>query len=138
MNMNINLNKHLGNLIRSKRKYCGYSTQELADKIGISAGSINNIENAKTDTFNLKLLNDLSNALDTDLYLALSQNTQNKNYSFNNPQPTEDISNKHDELIYKLTSLINSNTNKINIAILLDKLINEINYFYTLTKPSDF
>ena len=136
--MNINLNKHLGNLIRSKRKYCGYSTQELADKISISAGSINNIENAKTDTFNLKLLNDLSNALDTDLYLALSQNTQNKNYSFNNPQPTEDISNKHDELLYKLTSLINSNTNKINISILLDKLINEINYFYTLTKPSDF
>lgn len=136
--MNINLNKHLGNLIRSKRKYCGYSTQELADKIGISAGSINNIENAKTDTFNLKLLNDLSNALDTDLYLALSQNTQNKNYSFNNLQPTEDISNKHDELLYKLTSLINSNTNKINIAILLDKLINEINYFYTLTNPSDF
>lgn len=136
--MNINLNKHLGNLIRSKRKYCGYSTQELADKIGISAGSINNIENAKTDTFNLKLLNDLSNALDTDLYLALSQNTQNKNYSFNNLQPTEDISNKHDELLYKLTILINSNTNKINIAILLDKLINEINYFYTLTNPSDF
>lgn len=136
--MNINLNKHLGNLIRSKRKYCGYSTQELADKIGISAGSINNIENAKTDTFNLQLLNDLSNALDIDLYLALSQNTQNKNYSFNNPQPTEDISNKHDELLYKLTNLINSNTNKINISILLDKLINEINYFYTLTKPSDF
>lgn len=136
--MNINLNKHLGNLIRSKRKYCGYSTQELADKIGISAGSINNIENAKTDTFNLKLLNDLSNALDTDLYLALSKNTQSKNYSFNNLNPTEDISNKHDELLYKLTRLINSNTNKINIAILLDKLINEINYFYTLTKPSDF
>lgn len=136
--MNINLNKHLGNLIRSKRKYCGYSTQELADKIGISAGSINNIENAKTDTFNLKLLNDLSNALDIDLYLALSKNTQNKNYSFNNLNPTEDISNKHDELLYKLTRLINSNTNKINMAILLDKLINEINYFYTLTKPSDF
>ena len=131
--MNINLNKHLGNLIRSKRKYCGYSTQELADKIGISAGSINNIENAKTDTFNLKLLNDLSNALDTDLYLALSKNTQSKNYSFNNLNPTEDISNKHDELLYKLTSLINSNTNKINMAILLDKLINEINYFYILT-----
>lgn len=136
--MNINLNKHLGNLIRSKRKDCRYSTQELADKLGVSAGLINNIEHAKTDTFNLKLLNDLSNALDIDLYLALSQNTRNKNYSFNNPQPTEDISNKHNELLYKLTSLINSNTNKINIAILLDKLINEINYFYTLTNPSDF
>ena len=132
--MNINLNKHLGNLIRSKRKYCGYSTQELADKIGISAGSINNIENAKTDTFNLKLLNDLSNVLDIDLYKALSKNTKNKNHLFNNLHPTEDISNKHDELLYKLTSLINSNTNKINIAILLDKLINEINYFYILTK----
>lgn len=136
--MNINLNKHLGNLIRSKRKYCGYSTQELADKIGISAGSINNIENAKTDTFNLKLLNDLSTALDIDLYRVLSQNTQNKNYSFNNLNATEDISNKHDELLYKLTNLINSNTNKINIAILLDKLINEINYFYILTKSWDF
>lgn len=136
--MNINLNKHLGNLIRSKRKYCGYSTQELADKIGVSAGSINNIENAKTDTFNLNLLNNLSTALDIDLYLALSQNTQNKDYSFNNPQTTENISNKHDELLYKLTSLINSNTNKINIANLLDKLINEINYFYILTKSSDF
>ena len=136
--MDIKLNKNLGDLIRYKRKDCGYSTQELADKIGISAGSINNIENAKTDTFNLNLLNDLSNALDTDLYLALSQNTQNKNYSFNNLQPTEDISNKHDELLYKLTSLINSNTNKINIAILLDKLIDEINYFYTLINPSDF
>jgi len=136
--MDINLNKNLGDLIRYKRKNCGYSTQELADKIGISAGSINNIENAKTDTFNLKLLNDLSNALDIDLYLALSKNTQNKNYSFNNLNPTEDISNKHDELLCKLTRLINSNTNKINMAILLDKLINEINYFYTLTKPSDF
>ena len=29
-------------------------------------------------------------------------------------------------------------SNKLNIAILLDKLINEINYFYTLTNPSDF
>ena len=133
-----NLSKKLGELIKYKRKDCRYSTQELADKLGVSAGLINNIEHAKTDTFNLKLLNDLSNALDIDLYLALSQNTRNKNYSFNNPQPTEDISNKHNELLYKLTSLINSNTNKINIAILLDKLINEINYFYTLTKPSDF
>lgn len=133
-----NLSKKLGELIKYKRKDCRYSTQELADKLGVSAGLINNIEHAKTDTFNLKLLNDLSNALDIDLYLALSQNTRNKNYSFNNPQPTEDISNKHNELLYKLTSLINSNTNKINIAILLDKLINEINYFYTLTNPSDF
>ena len=133
-----NLSKKLGELIKYKRKNCRYSTQELADKLGVSAGLINNIEHAKTDTFNLKLLNDLSNALDIDLYLALSQNTRNKNYSFNNPQPTEDISNKHNELLYKLTSLINSNTNKINIAILLDKLINEINYFYTLTNSSDF
>ena len=127
--MDINLNKNLGDLIRYKRKDCGYSTQELADKIGVSAGSINNIENAKTDTFNLKLLNDLSDALDIDLCLALSKKNTNQNYSINTIRINEDIANKHNELIYKLTSLINNNSNKINTICLLDKLLNEIKYF---------
>lgn len=136
--MDINLNKNLGDLIRYKRKDCGYSTQELADKIGVSAGSINNIENAKTDTFNLKLLNDLSDALDIDLCLALSKKNTNQNYSINPIRINEDIANKHNEVIYKLTSLINNNSNKINTICLLDKLLNEIKYFDMLTKPANF
>lgn len=136
--MNDNLNKNLGDLIRYKRKDCGYSTQELADKIRGSAGLINNIENAKTDTFNLKLLNNLSDALDIDLSLALSKKTRNQTHSINHTQTNEDIVNKYNELAYKLTSLINNNSNKISIANLLDKLLSEIKYFDILTKPTDF
>lgn len=136
--MDINLNKNLGDLIRYKRKNCGYSTQELADKIGVSAGSINNIENAKTDTFNLKLLKNLSDTLDIDLCSVLSKKNINQNYSINTIQINEDIANKHNELIYKLTSLINNNSNKINTICLLDKLLNEIKYFDMLTKPANF
>lgn len=136
--MDINLNKNLGDLIRYKRKDCGYSTQELADKIGVSAGLINNIENAKTDTFNLQLLNDLSDTLDIDLCSVLSKKNINQNYSINTIQINEDIANKHNELIYKLTSLINNNSNKINTICLLDKLLNEIKYFDMLTKPANF
>ena len=99
--MVINLKKNLGDLIRYKRMDCGYSTQELADKIGVSAGSINNIENAKTDTFNLKLLNDLSDALDIDLCLVLSKKHINQNYSINHIKINEDIANKYNELIYR-------------------------------------
>lgn len=136
--MDIKLNKNLGDLIRYKRKDCGYSTQELADKIGVSAGLINNIENAKTDTFNLQLLNDLSDTLDIDLCSVLSKKNINQNYSINTIQINEDIANKHNELIYKLTSLINNNSNKINTICLLDKLLNEIKYFDMLTKPANF
>lgn len=136
--MDIKLNKNLGDLIRYKRKDCGYSTQELADKIGVSAGLINNIENAKTDTFNLQLLNDLSDTLDIDLCSVLSKKNINQNYSINTIQINEDIANKHNELIYKLISLINNNSNKINTICLLDKLLNEIKYFDMLTKPANF
>lgn len=136
--MNINLNKILGDLIRYKRKECGYSTQELAYKIGVSAGLINNIENAKTDTFNLKLLNNLSDSLDIDLCLALSKKTINENYSISSIQIDEDIDNKYNEVIYKLTSLINNNSNTVSASNLLDKLLNEIRYFDMLTKPANF
>lgn len=136
--MDINLNKVLGDLIRFKRKDCSYSTQQLADKIGVSAGLINNIENAKTDTFNIKLLTSLSDALDIDLSIALSRKYINKNYSINCIPINDDIVNKQNELIYRLTSLINNNSNNINTAHLLDKLLNEIKYFDMLTNPADF
>lgn len=46
-----------GNLIRSKRKEKGYSTQKLAKLLNVSPGLINNIENGKTDTFNKEIFN---------------------------------------------------------------------------------
>ena len=57
----------LGNLIRTNRKYNKYSTKELADKLQVSSGLINNIENGKTDSFNLALLNNLSAILEINI-----------------------------------------------------------------------
>ena len=135
--MSDNLSKKLGELIKYKRKDCRYSTQELADKLGVSAGLINNIEHAKTDTFNLKLLNDLSTTLDIDLFLMLSKETTNQNNFLNNIDTTELILNKYNDFFVKLSSLINNNSPSINIINLLDKLLVEIKYFDVLVKPTD-
>ena len=91
----------IGRRIQNARLEQNLKQEELADKIGVSAGSINNIENAKTDTFNLKLLNDLSDALDIDLCLVLSKKHINQNYSINHIKINEDIANKYNELIYR-------------------------------------
>ena len=63
-----------GNLIKYKRKVKGYSTQELAKLLDVSPGLINNIENAKTDTFNLELLYKISSTLDIPITDILSFN----------------------------------------------------------------
>ena len=135
--MSDNLSKKLGELIKYKRKDYKYSTQELANKLGVSAGLINNIEHAKTDTFNLKLLNNLSTTLDIDLFLMLSKETTNQNNFLNNIDTTELILNKYNDFFVKLSSLINNNSPSINIINLLDKLLVEIKYFDVLVKPTD-
>lgn len=49
--------KRLGIIVRKYRKLKKISTQELANKMGVSVGLINNIENSKNDVFKLRLLN---------------------------------------------------------------------------------
>lgn len=48
----------LGNIIRHYRKSKNYSTAEIAEKLNISAGLINNLENGRNDVFKLELLSD--------------------------------------------------------------------------------
>ncbi len=55
--------KNLGKLIKKYPNTKGYSTQLLAERLNISAGLLNNIENARNDFFNLKLLNMIINEL---------------------------------------------------------------------------
>ncbi|WP_051040655.1 helix-turn-helix domain-containing protein [Clostridium celatum] len=120
----------LGNLIRTNRKYKKYSTKELADKLQVSSGLINNIENAKTDSFNLALLNNLSTTLEIDIIDFISLNLNNTNpLSFNN----KDIENKYMLLASQLNNLVFSNKLDDNtIIILLDKLLIELNYLDSL------
>lgn len=122
----------LGNLIRTNRKYKKYSTKELADKLQVSSGLINNIENAKTDSFNLALLNNLSTTLEIDIIDFISLNLNNTNpLSFNN----KDIENRYMLLASQLNNLVFSNKLDDNtVIILLDKLLIELNYFDSLKK----
>lgn len=122
----------LGNLIRTNRKYNKYSTKELADKLQVSSGLINNIENAKTDSFNLALLNNLSAILEINIIDFISLNLDNTNpLSFNN----KDIENKYMLLTSQLNNLVFSNKLDDNTTILLlDKLLIELNYFDSLKK----
>lgn len=50
------LNILIGQLIKKYRNLKGYSTQALAEKLSVSPGLINNIENANNDTFKLDIL----------------------------------------------------------------------------------
>ncbi|MCY6370645.1 helix-turn-helix domain-containing protein [Clostridium ganghwense] len=62
-----------GTTVKKYRKTKGYSTQKLSKKLGISVGLLNNIENAKSDIFKIKLLRDLANELNAPL-IELIQN----------------------------------------------------------------
>lgn len=126
----------LGNLIRTNRKYKKYSTKELADKLQVSSGLINNIENAKTDSFNLTLLNNLSTTLEIDIINFISLNLNNTNLSFSNfSTDNKDIEDKYIVISSQLTNLVFSNKLDDNtIILILDKLLIELNYFDSLQK----
>lgn len=125
---------NLGNLIRLNRKYKKYSTKELADRLKISSGLVNNIENAKTDTFNLNLLNDLSMVLEIDIMSFISSSLNNSNSlscytSINN----RDIADKYMIVTSQLNHLLFSKKlDNDTVILLLDKLLIELNYFDSL------
>ncbi|CDF58285.1 helix-turn-helix domain-containing protein [Thermobrachium celere] len=50
------LQMEFGKMVRKYRKEKGYSTQKLAELLGVSVGLVNNIENGKSDVFKLEVL----------------------------------------------------------------------------------
>ena len=112
-----------GNLIRSKRKEKGYSTQELAKLLNVSPGLINNIENGKTDTFNLELLHKISDILNISSSHIISDNI--KDITLENIN----ISLSFIPLLKSLNLISNTpNWDSKKIQLLLDKLLDDI-YF---------
>jgi len=55
--------KVFGEKIREYRKIKGLTTLELAEQLNISSGLLNNIENGKSDSFQLELLNKMVQVL---------------------------------------------------------------------------
>lgn len=54
---------NLGNLIKEKRIQKGLNIQQLATILNVSVGFMSNLENAKTDAFNIDLMYNLCNSL---------------------------------------------------------------------------
>lgn len=75
--MNNKANRVIGKRLRAFRKSTGMKGHELAEWIGISQGSLSDIENCKSDPAS-KTLVGLASKTDIDIYWLLTGKTDNK------------------------------------------------------------
>lgn len=61
------IQENIGIKIKKFRKNKNLTTAEFASRLHVSAGLINNIENARNDVFNLQLMNKITDELDISL-----------------------------------------------------------------------
>lgn len=120
-----------GNLIKYKRKVKGYSTQELAKLLDVSPGLINNIENAKTDTFNLELLYKISSTLDIPITDILSYNMDSiLTSAFDNNPEMSSLKLNLEPLLKAIIQISNNkNLTSDKVDIFLDKVVDDINFY---------
>lgn len=120
-----------GNLIKYKRKVKGYSTQELAKLLDVSPGLINNIENAKTDTFNLELLYKISSTLDIPITDILSYNMDTiLTSAFDNNSEISSLKLNLEPLLKAIIQISNNkNLTSDKVDIFLDKVVDDINFY---------
>lgn len=120
-----------GNLIKYKRKVKGYSTQELAKLLDVSPGLINNIENAKTDTFNLDLLYKISSTLDIPITDILSYNMDTiLTSAFDNNPEMSSLKLNLEPLLKAIIQISNNkNLTSDKVDIFLDKVVDDINFY---------
>ena len=120
-----------GNLIKYNRKVKGYSTQELAKLLDVSPGLINNIENAKTDTFNLELLYKISSTLDIPITDILSYNMDTiLTSAFDNNAEMSSLKLNLEPLLKAIIQISNNkNLTSDKVDIFLDKVVDDINFY---------
>jgi transcriptional regulator with XRE-family HTH domain len=142
-----NICLNFGAKIRQHRATKGYSTQELAQRLDVSVGRINNIENAKNDVFEFELLLALINELDMSLFEVFEDYTpkvETKNINGNsiisielNSTTSTDTLVVLKEYISKISTLFvklcadKGNDNKF-IKILSNHIVDELNFIYRM------
>lgn len=120
----------IGKLVKEKRIEKGYSTQELAEKLEVSSGLVNNIENGKTDTFNIELMEKLSSVLDMEILPLLVNKSDDvrKMLSITKDIP-ENLSGQINKVIEAyIKAAIELNFNDRKLEALLNKLLYEIEF----------
>lgn len=131
-----NLIIRIGKLVKEKRLERDFSTQLLAEKLNVSVGLINNIENGKTDTFNVVLMDKLCSTLGIGI-ISLLANKVDDVLNLNNTSrdvPLE-LSVYTNKLINEYArAAIELNFNSSKLETLLNKLIYEINFVVDIEK----
>ena len=119
-----------GKLIKYKRKAKGYSTQELAKLLDVSPGLINNIENAKNDTFNINLLYKISSTLDIPVTEIISYNLDTVLNSILDSSEIPSYLKLNVKPLFKALIQLSNNKNisSEKMDIILEKLIDDINF----------
>ena len=131
-----NLIIRIGKLVKEKRLEKKFSTQLLAEELDVSVGLINNIENGKTDTFNVVLMDKLCSTLGIDTISLFANKVDDVldllNISSDVPLELSVYSNK---LIHEYaTAAIELNFNSSKLETLLNKLIYEIKFVVDIEK----
>jgi transcriptional regulator with XRE-family HTH domain len=126
----------IGRLVKEKRIEKEYSTQELAEKLDISAGLINNIERGKTDTFNLNLMGRLCSTLGIEILSLLADKTDDISRLLNISQEIpENLSNQINILTEEyIKAAIKLNFNDKKLETMLYKLVYEVNFLSEIEK----
>lgn len=146
----IDVYREFGRNVRKYRKAKNYSTAELAKRLNVSVGLINNIENAKNDVFKLNLLIKLIDILNVSLSDLLQHNLIKINVSeqAENIQITfKEINNSCENKNLIINSLVKITESFIDtismysydknaIEIINKHILNELNLFKELHKTS--
>ena len=107
----------IGKEFRESRKNACLTVEEVARLLDISTGKVSNIENAKSDCFQVDLIKKIHKTLDLDIYgLVMSSlcSSQYKNY---------------DDFFEKLRVFFNNHPENINIMVigLLSNFLQDFN-----------
>lgn len=139
----------LGRKVRKYRKLKNYSAAEFAKELGVSAGLINNIENARNDVFKLELLLKIMDKLEVSLGELLQLKTidiRNINISQKNNLSIDKLINDNEEIVdlinYKINLIIRSYLTTISrygctieyINIISDHILQEFEYLIKLQR----
>ncbi len=133
------MQQEIGETIRTFRKQKGYTISQLTNKLDISTGLLSNIENGKTDFFQLNLLNKIIRELDIPL---------SELQLFYKPYPIENLDitsiENFNQIRPKLEIIINAFIknfsllahNEEKMTLITNLLVNQIQIFNQLVEVS--
>ena len=115
----------LGYEFRKKREQKGYTTESLAAKLGLSKGTINNIEQGKSDVFKIKNGMNVMEILQLDVYKVVGIKEE-EIISIN----TYD---EYEKLLKEIEKFLSEN-NSLTSTVLISKFRQELAYIEHIKK----